>query len=475
MPRSAHVSPYSGSWYPGDAVHLKELLGELWQKSQERTGAEPGPRAVAFVVPHAGLIYSGAVAASVYRRLETWKPARVVLLGFSHRGGPTGVAVPDTEAYRTPLGELEVDREAVAHLASSSPFHLVSERSVCDHSVEIQLPLLQRAVPQARLVPLYIGDLDEPSRRQAAERLAALLDPETIVLASSDFTHFGAAFYFQPFPVDRDVADRLRELDYKVVDAASSLRESLFFGVLKETRATVCGYAPIGLLLATLRQFDDRDEIFQDLLDYQTSGEITGDFHHSVSYAALAYHPWSNLQLNAEEQAAALELARSTLRRYQETGSRHPPATAKPSLAGLEQCRAAFVTLHKNGELRGCLGRTVADRPLWEILPELTLAAALEDRRFPPLQPEETGIEVEISILSPLKRIPDRSGFRVNEHGALLNARGHQGLLLPQVATERGWDAERFFQALAMKAGVGPEVYSDPSTRLYVFRAQIIR
>jgi AmmeMemoRadiSam system protein B/AmmeMemoRadiSam system protein A len=474
MPRTAHVSPYSGSWYPADVVQLKDLLARLWRGSEERTGCELQPRAAAFVVPHAGLIYSGVVAAAVYRRLQAWKPRRVLLLGFSHRGGPAGIAIPDTEAYRTPLGELEVDREVVADLAGFEPFRLVEEPVVCDHSVEIQLPLLQRAAPEAKLVPLYVGDLSGEARERAAVRLAPWIGPDTVALASSDFTHFGAAFYFQPFPVDGEVSERLRELDYKVVDAASSLRDTFFFEVLRETRATVCGYAPIGLLLATLRQFDDRDEVFQDLLDYQTSGEITGDFHHSVSYAALAYYSWSSLQLSPQEQAALLELAQNTLRRYQETGSRRPSVPEMPPLAGLGQCRAAFVTLHKNGELRGCLGRSVADRPLWEVIPELTLAAALEDRRFPPLERDESGIEVEISILSPLKRIPDQSGFRIHEHGALLNARGHQGLLLPQVATGRGWDAERFFQALAVKAGVSPDVYSDPSTRLYVFRAQII-
>ncbi|MCL6506311.1 MAG: apolipoprotein N-acyltransferase, partial [Bryobacteraceae bacterium] len=172
MPRTAHVSPYSGSWYPGDAVQLQELLGQLWRRSEERTGCELQPRAAAFVVPHAGLIYSGAVAAAVYRRLETWKPRRVLLLGFSHRGGPPGVAIPDTEAYRTPLGDLEVDREAVADLLGCEPFRLVEERAVCDHSVEIQLPLLQRAVPEAKLVPLYVGDLSGEARERAAVRLA---------------------------------------------------------------------------------------------------------------------------------------------------------------------------------------------------------------------------------------------------------------------------------------------------------------
>jgi len=133
-----------------------------------------------------------------------------------------------------------------------------------------------------------------------------------------------------------------------------------------------------------------------------------------------------------------------------------------------------FVTLHKNGELRGCLGRSAALESIESVVPEMTMAAALEDSRFDPVSPSETGLEVEVSILSPMKRIAGRGDFRVNEHGALLKAGGRQGLLLPQVATERGWSAERFFRALAEKAGVGAGVYSDPATRLYVFRAQVI-
>lgn len=269
------------------------------------------------------------------------------------------------------------------------------------------------------------------------------------------------------------VADRLRGLDDTLMEAAGSLREELFFESLRATSATLCGYEPIGLLLATLRLLEGEEEIFQELLDYQTSGEITGDYHHSVSYTALGYFPHTAFHLAEADQAALLESARRTLEHYQRTGERKPIAAESDSVA-LQRRAAAFVTLRKEGRLRGCVGRRAALEPLIKCVPELTLSAALEDSRFEALSPSETGIEVEISVLSPLKRIPGREGFRVNIHGALLQAGFNHGLLLPQVASEREWTAEQFFDALARKAGSGPHIYRDASTRISVFRAQII-
>jgi AmmeMemoRadiSam system protein A len=295
------------------------------------------------------------------------------------------------------------------------------------------------------------------------------MTPDTVMLASSDLTHFGSDFRFQPFPVDARVADRLRNLDYEVIEAAGSLREELFLETLRETAATVCGYEPIALLLATVGRLKDA-EIFQELLDYQTSGEIVGDFHSSVSYGSLGFFPHTSFELTPHEQRAALDLARRTLAEYQTTGER----AALVGLSPLKRRSGLFVTLHKDGQLRGCIGRASADESLERAIPELTLAAALEDSRFKPVSASETGLDIEISILSPMKRLAQRSDFRVNQHGAVLKTKRRQGLLLPQVATERNWNADQFFQALATKTGVGSELYSDPSTRLFVFRAQII-
>ena len=471
---AVHQTPYAGSWYPGSRRALEEMLEELFAKSEERTGPAEDPGATAFVVPHAGLAYSGQTAAAVYRRLAYLRPETVVILGFAHRGAPAGVWLPEVESYGTPLGEVAVDRARLARLAEAGAFRTAPESALCDHSIEIQLPLLQKACPRARVVPVYVSATDTGTRRRAAEALAGLAGPGTVFLASSDFTHFGDSFGYKPFPVDSRTPMRLRLLDEEFIEAAGSIDPEFLLETLRSQSATVCGREPIALMLEMLRQLPEGDDYFQRTLDYMTSGDLTGDYSHCVSYAALGYYPWSALQLGEEDARLLLESAKATLRHYQQTGEAKPVPPGKIT-PGLRQAAGAFVTLHKNGALRGCVGRVTATDPLAQVVPEMTLAAALEDTRFEPLRPEETGIELEVSVLSPMKRLPDRSRFRVGIDGGYLKARGTSGLLLPQVAEGRNWTAGDFLSALARKAGLTPDVYADPEARLYVFRAQIIQ
>ncbi len=475
MPAHAvHASPLSGTWYPGNPVALQALLGELWRKSEERTGAFVLPGGRAFLAPHAGLSYSGTVAAAVYRHLERQQPRCVIVAGFSHRGAPEGISIPDIEAYQTPLGRVPVDLDLAGGLSSAAPFRRSPEARLCDHSVEIQLPLLQKALPRATVVPLYVGRLDQAARERAADVLARCLAPDVVLVASSDLTHFGRDFGFEPFPADRAVSERLRRLDFQVLESSGSLREEVFLETLRETAATVCGGEPIALMLATLRRIESGGEVFQEVLDYQTSGEITGDFHHSVSYGSLGFFPYPSFDLEEPARKALLDLARRTLAEYQRTGRNAVPEFQPSGLTALSRRAPLFVTLHQYGKLRGCLGRITADASLEKAVPELTMAAALEDSRFDPVSPSEEGITVEISVLSPMKRITQVGDFRLHEHGAMLKAKGRQGLLLPQVSIERNWSAEQFLQALGTKAGAGGGTHLDPSAKIDVFRAQVI-
>jgi len=470
-----HASPYSGTWYPGSPEALSALLEDLWRSSESRTGSYLTPGARAFLAPHAGLVYSGTVAAAVYRHLEAAQPERVLVAGFSHRGGLPGIQIPEVDAYSTPLGTVRVDIPLARKLVRSAPFGKAAEADLCDHSVEIQLPLLQKAAPAARIVPLYVGHLSPEARSEAAKRLADTLAPGTVLVASSDFTHYGSGFRFKPFPADGMATARLHDLDNEVIEAAGSLSVEMFLDTLRRTGATVCGYDPISLLLATMRETEGEDEVYQETLDYQTSAEITGDLHSSVSYAALAYFPYRALELGVDAQAAVLRLARQTLEAYLSTGRRRAAGLLPSGVPSLARRAGLFVTLHQDGKLRGCLGRTEAIQSLERAVPELTMSAALEDARFEPVSTSDTGLEIDVSVLSPLKLVPSRDSFRVNTHGALLRAKGRHGLLLPQVAPEWNWTSDEFFRALALKAGVKAEVYSDPATRLYVFRAQVIR
>src|SRR6266542_2532172 len=127
--RAGHASPYAGSWYPGDAAELGRLLDELFERSAARTGGFTYPGGLGFVVPHAGPVYSGTVAAAVYRTLARQRPERVLVIGFPHRGRLRGVAWPEADSISTPLGEVRLDREFLDGLG----FPRANQAAVCDH------------------------------------------------------------------------------------------------------------------------------------------------------------------------------------------------------------------------------------------------------------------------------------------------------------------------------------------------------
>lgn len=464
---ATHISPYAGDWYPSDAAELDRLLDERFADSRVRTGAYQPPDPLGLVVPHAAPAWSGAVAAASYRALERCRPEQIVLLAFPHRGGLGRVATPEVESIRTPLGEVPIDP------SFASAFPCTPEWRVCDHSFEIQLPYLQRTAPRARITPLYVGAIDEGQRSQAAATLAEAWRPGVIFVASSDFTHYGRAFDFQPFPHDEQTGERLRDLDFECIEAAGSLDADRFLETLRRNRATVCGAEPIALLLEVLRRLPVGG-IYQNTLDYQASGEINGDFAHSVSYAALAYYGRRSYELDPADCHVLRESAEKTLHTLRETGAR-TPIPAEGGSPALQARRGLFVSLHAAGELLGCIGNIEGAHSLAQDVADLTLSAALDDPRFRPAAEARGPIDIEISVLTPFRLIRDSSHLSIGKHGAFLTLAGRGGLLLPQVAAERGWDASGFLKALARKIGVHPYGWCDPGARLHVFEAQIIR
>jgi AmmeMemoRadiSam system protein B len=416
---NVHTSPYAGTWYPGDAGELREAVREALEASRRRNGPYLLPNPIAFVVPHAGLMYSGSVAAAAYRHIQAHPPRRIVVLGFSHSGSPAGIAIPEIDGLATPLGTTRVDREAAIRLLRHPGFQSVAEEQVCDHSVEIQLPFLQYAAPETVLLPLYVGSMPAWQQEAAAQALAELAGDDTLLVASSDLTHFGRAFGYEPFPADGDVAEKLADLDRGAMEDAGSLDAALFLEGLRDSGATVCGRAPIALLLWTLA-LRAGAEVFQQTLDYQTSGEITGDYGHSVSYGALGYFPAPSFELGAEDAARLLESARRTLAQFLRSGRR--VAAAAPATPALTRQAGVFVTLHEQGKLRGCVGVPGGRGALAQAVGEMALSAALDDPRFEPLGADGGEIEIEISLLSPMKRIRSREAYRAGEHGAHLEA-----------------------------------------------------
>jgi MEMO1 family protein len=240
--------------------------------------------------------------------------------------------------------------------------------------VEIQLPWLQYAAPEARLLPVYVGRMTEAERKTAARALAELADEDTAWLASSDLIHFGREFGYEP-------AESVAELDRAATEDAGSLDAGLFLDGLEASGATVCGRAPIALRLDILREWE-RVEIFQEVLDYRTSGEITGDCGHSVSYGALGYFPATSFELAAADGACLMQRARAALARL--GGGPAEAAEVTPALA---RCAGAFVTLRQGGALRGCVGSAGGTGTLAQAVAEKVISAAVNDPRFPPLSP----------------------------------------------------------------------------------------
>jgi len=275
----------AGSWYPGQRAALERQIDSLLAT----TGDEPpAGRLLALIAPHAGLIYSGSVAAGAFRQLAGRSFERVILIGPSHHAYFQGAALPGATFYGTPLGQVPLDVDAIASLEQQDGVAIDDRPFLPEHCLEMEIPFLQRTLqPGWRIVPLLIGGGCSPAGcNLVASALLPLLGPGTLMVVSTDFTHYGPRFSFVPFTTD--VPGRLRELDMGALDLILALDRDGFGKYLEQTGATVCGRHAVDVLLCLLPAGTEAS-----LLAYDTSGSITGEWDHSVSYASLAFHAQS--------------------------------------------------------------------------------------------------------------------------------------------------------------------------------------
>jgi AmmeMemoRadiSam system protein B len=275
-------SALAGSWYPADPVRLAaEVDHYLEPAAVPRLQTAQAIRAM--ILPHAGYRYSGAVAGRGIGLLRGKRYRRVVILAPSHHSPFHGLSIADVEFYATPLGKIGLDAVAIQQLRRSPLVRADAQAHVREHSIEILLPLLQRSLAAGwRLVPVLVGRLDPADYPRVAAVLRSLVDAESLLLVSSDFTHYGARFGYQPFPVDRWTKQRIDALD---AGALQYIRQRDVAGLLayqEATGITICGYRAIALLLELLPDGLDIEPIA-----YATSADITDDVRHSVSYLAV--------------------------------------------------------------------------------------------------------------------------------------------------------------------------------------------
>jgi MEMO1 family protein len=502
-PSSVHVSPLAGSWFPSDPGTLRRTIQDLLAQVPEGIDRD-ADTLVALIVPHAAYTYSGLTAAYGYATLRRRHPQRVILLGPSHTASFHGLSLGEASVYETPLGRLPVDPEARKRLAGCPLVSSHPQAHLQEHSLDIQLPFLQVLFdPPPRIVPLLVGDLDEPDYPLLADCLSPLLDDETVIVVSSDFTHYGPRFSYLPFPQDDFVASKLQILDDGACRPILDLDRSAFLAYRKQNGITVCGFRPITLLLERLPTGTRATS-----LHYDTSGHATGDYHNSVSYVSIAFtnpslwspadntsetniperhpmtpqhHPVSRLQgsdssLSLTERATLMRLARHTLEQGVRGGRRPDPTSAAyPLTPKLREPRGAFVTLKKHGQLRGCIGYILPLEPLYKAVQENTMNAATRDSRFRPVLPDELDdIQMEISVLSVPEPVSSAREIEIGRHGIVLKQGSRQAVFLPQVAPEQGWDRDETLRQLSRKAGLPPQAWKDPATTYDVFTAEII-
>lgn len=471
-------SALAGLWYEANGAELARTIDEMLRNAGDR---DLRGHPIALVVPHAGYQYSGPTAAQGFSTLRGRSYDRVFLLGPSHHAGFHGVSVPDATHYETPLGRVEIDYETVNDLASTRLFMRHPYAHKEEHSLEIQLPFLQRVLGEGRfrIVPMLISHLTREEVEELAMELRTRVGPGDLLVASSDFTHYGPRFqYMGPIGSTfgaKDAPARLDELLDRAWAAIQKLDTDALFRHKNETGDTICGFLPIAVLLSTL---PDR-EVTPFRLKSDTSGRITGDYRNSVSYMSIAFTglwPYERASgaeaLSEEEKRALLDYARRVVERYVKTGERLSVEEAGIEVTErLKENSGAFVTLKKQGHLRGCIGNILPVKPLVKAVQDNAVNAAAFDSRFYPVRPEELpDISVEVSVLTRPKEIKGVEQIILGRHGVIIHKGGRSAVFLPQVAPEQGWTVSETLSHLSMKAGLGPDGWEE-GARFEVFEA----
>ncbi len=491
---------YAGSWYESDKLKLNEQLEEYMQvagrtlsrRSSHAQFQEPeldrlkdDADLLALVSPHAGYMFSGQTAAYAFARARQFekqtkqKTKRVILLGPSHYAGFEGAALSDASSFQTPMGDLPVDQKTVESLADFPLFRFMPEVHRKEHSLELQLPLIYKTFGPVELVPIIIGQLeDEMETRLIGGVLKRFLREGDIVVVSSDFCHIGPRYQFQPFK--DNIKENVFALDREAFTYINTRDLEGFFNFRNRTGATICGFYPLCVLLSILP-----DDVGGSVLNYATSQDsLVEDDDNSVSYMAIGMGApagqtsrWhqekedidTQWQLTEEEKKALLAVARDSVQMAVSKKSQPKTSALKKTYPKLAQPRGVFVTIFKKNpevekgrELRGCIGHIWPVRALADAVCENAVGAAMRDYRFLPVSKDElASLEIEISVLTPLKRIESYDEIVIGRDGVVLYKNGSQAVFLPHVAEQFGWDLEQTLTQLSLKAGLGETAWKQ--------------
>jgi AmmeMemoRadiSam system protein B/AmmeMemoRadiSam system protein A len=459
----------AGAFYPDNPEVLsRDVKRYLENAKKEKLEGE----IIALISPHAGYMYSGQVAAHGYKLIEGKTFESVIVVAPSHQALFKGASLYNRGGYRTPLGVVPADIDLSKKMMEKrKEIQFLPDAHSKEHSLEVQVPFLQVVLKSFKLIPIVM----EPYWNWETCQYLALAIAESVrgkkvlLIASSDLSHFHS--YDQAVKLDRIVLNHIERFDPEGLNRD-----------LKNGRCEACGGGPIiSIMLAAKALGANKGKV----LKYLNSGDVTGDRGRVVGYAAGVFYKAAggrekmkeekrvgvDLGLNEEEKKTLHHIAKTVI----ENKTRGKPVPDfKIESPILKENRGAFVTIQKRGQLRGCIGYIEGHGPLHKTIEKMAEAAAFNDPRFTPVKEKELPeLDIEISVLTPLKKIRDVNEIQVGKHGIYIKKGWSSGLLLPQVATEYDWDRQTFLEHTCQKAGLPSNAWKEKDTEIYIFSADI--
>ena len=483
-PSEVRKPAVAGQFYPDDAEQLSTMI-DAFLAQVEEVGAEgqAHPEPITIIVPHAGYIFSGQVAAYAFKQIEGVDYEAIVVIGTNHTShGFRQVSVYAEGAFETPLGLVPVDTEWAKALIAADEL-IIFDRSVHldEHSIEVELPFLQKVCPGHAIVPVIVGEPSPENCQALSDALARVLaGKKALIVASSDLSHYPS--YDDACRVDTATLAAIETMDPQQL--TETISQYMSEGI-SNLGTLCCGEGPIRVAMIVAKKLGANQAT---VLKYANSGDSPfGDRDQVVGYGAVMFWkgkenltgfvtsappspPQGLTSLNSDEREKLLVIARQTIAQFLETGTVPHFEVSEPNLF---QERGCFVTLKKHGELRGCIGNLIPQRPLYLTVQNVAISAAIADPRFTPVTKEELkDINIEISVLSPIEPIADVSQIEVGRHGLVIVKGQNQGVFLPQVATEQNWDRDEFLRQICLKAGLPEDAWQE-GAQLYVFTAEV--
>lgn len=453
-PQGTRKPVAAGIFYESDAGKLSQQIDSFLQNVKQDT--LPSGKILALIVPHAGYDYSGQVAAHAYRLVQGKDYQTIVIIGTSHQHGFRGCSIYPQGAYETPLGTVGVDETLAAELSKATGFEYIPQAHLQEHSIEVQIPFIQKTLPHVKIVPIVMGVPSRWTITSLAKALSEVLPGrKTLVIASTDLSHY--------FP-----KQKANETDSNTISLIQSLRTDSLINMLGRGENIMCGG---GGVVSTLLYAKSSGEVEVEVLRYADSSDAGTPSSRVVGYLSAALtlkNPESSSRLSAEVQKELLHLARSAISQYVKEKKVIDYRTENTDLLTK---KGAFVTLRKKEMLRGCIGFIEPVFPLYETVIRAAIYAACQDMRFPPVSADELeDLEIEISILTVPEKIQDPLQVVVGKHGLIISQGDHRGILLPQVPVENNWSRVEFLERACLKAGLPRNAWTSGAD-IYIFEA----